>query len=87
MPKQVKQKRRPTDENQIAFDLVRRSTEQSEQPATPVNISEYMRAMGTKGGKLSAKARMKKISPENRSAIAHRAARARWAKTKKAREG
>jgi hypothetical protein len=33
-------------------------------------------------GKLSAKARMKKIPPEQRAAIARHAAQARWAKAK-----
>jgi hypothetical protein len=37
-----------------------------------------MSAMGRKGGKKSAKARMVKISPEHRREIALKAARARW---------
>ncbi len=39
-------------------------------------------ALGRKGGKASAKARMVKISPEQRSAIAKNAAEARWGKGK-----
>lgn len=39
-------------------------------------ISEVMREMGRKGGKLSGKARMEKLTPEQRSEIARKAAAA-----------
>ena len=41
-----------------------------------------MAAMGRKGGKKSAKARMEKIPADKRSEIAANAARAMWAKKK-----
>jgi hypothetical protein len=50
-------------------------------------ISEVMREMGRKGGKAAkgkgVKARMAALSPEERKALASKAARARWAKDKK----
>ena len=40
-------------------------------------------ALGRKGGLASAKARMEKIPPDERSRIASNAARARWTKERK----
>ncbi len=52
-------------------------------------ISKVMREMGRKGGKAAGgrggKARMAALTPEERKELARKAARARWAKTK--REG
>lgn len=51
-------------------------------------VSEVMREMGRKGGKAAkgkgVKARMAALTPEQRKELARKAARARWAKTKKA---
>jgi len=41
-------------------------------------ISKYLADIGRKGGKASGKARMDKLTPEQRSAIAKKAAAARW---------
>ncbi len=84
MPKRLSNKR-PTDVNQLAHFLVGKTTENNEEiksaPApTKSEISRIMAAMGRKGGKKSAKARMEKISPHERSRIALKAAQARWAK-------
>jgi hypothetical protein len=50
-------------------------------------VSEVMREMGRKGGKAAkgkgVKARMATLSPEERKALASKAAKARWAKVKK----
>jgi hypothetical protein len=45
-----------------------------------VDLSEYMRRIGRKGGKIGGKARLSKLTPEQRSDIARNAAKARWAK-------
>jgi hypothetical protein len=84
MPKQVKQ-RRSTDENEIAFQLVQRSTQEPEPaPATiPSTISEYMAQIGSKGGKIGGKRRLKTMTPEERRKIARQAAKARWSKRAK----
>ena len=84
-------KKRPTDVNRLAHFLVDQSTKEREEPKpapapTKSEIARIMSAMGKKGGKLSAKARMEKIPAEQRSEIAANAARAMWAK-RKAAEG
>ena len=54
-------------------------------------VSEVMREMGRKGGKAAkgkgVKARMSALSPEERKALASKAANARWAKAKRAKKG
>lgn len=90
MPKRLS-KKRPTDVNQLAQFLVGETTKEPEAPKvagvpTKSEISRIMAAMGRKGGKKSAKARMEKIPAEQRSEIAANAARAMWAK-RKAAEG
>jgi hypothetical protein len=59
------------DLNQIAHRIVRESTE-PKAPETPAQIS------GRNGGKKGGKARAEKLTPEQRSEIAKRAATARW---------
>jgi general stress protein YciG len=46
-------------------------------------VSEYLAEIGRKGGKASGKARMEKLTPEQRSEVARQAATARWTKAKK----
>ena len=87
MPKRLSNGKRPTDVNQLAHFLGDQSTKGLEvAKPTRTEISRIMSAMGRKGGKKSAKARMEKISPERRSEIAANAARTMWAR-KKAAEG
>jgi len=45
-------------------------------------VSKYLAEIGRKGGKVSATARMKKLTPEQRKEIARKAAQARWRKAK-----
>jgi hypothetical protein len=80
MPKRVKQKKRTTDENEIAFQLVQRATQEPEQPApaVPSSISAYMAQIGSKGGKIGGKRRLKTMTPEQRKKAAKKAANARW---------
>lgn len=84
MPKRLSKDKRPSDVNQLMHQLGRESTGEAKAETTPTRseISRIMSAMGRKGGKKSAKARMEKISPEQRSEIAANAARAMWAKRK-----
>ena len=46
----------------------------------PPSILEFFRKEGSKGGKMSGAARMEKLTPEHRSAIAKNAVAAREAK-------
>jgi hypothetical protein len=43
-------------------------------------VYEYLSKIGKKGGKASGKARLEKLTPEQRSEVARNAAAARWAK-------
>jgi hypothetical protein len=81
MPKRVKQ-RRTSDENEIAFQLVQRATQEPEPtPAVPSTISEYMAKIGRKGGKIGGKKRLKTMTKEQRTKVAQKAAKARWKKS------
>lgn len=80
MPKRVK--KAPTrDVSQSAFDLVRRITKQDgESTVTADELSRVMAVLGRAGGKVGGKRRMETMTSEQRSAIALKAARTRWAK-------
>lgn len=84
MPKRVKQQRRTSDENEIAFRLVQRATQEPSQDTTvPASVSNYMAQIGAKGGKVGGKRRLKTMTAEQRRKAATKAARARWGKAKK----
>ena len=71
-----------------ATDMVQRSLAKHEEisPAkVTAQVSAYMRALGKKGGTVSGAKRMENLTSEKRSEIALKAARARWAKSKRAR--
>ena len=84
MPKPVKNRQRQKDVNELAFDLVRKVTEE-EPPEEPlrVNLSKYMADIGRKGGKVGGKRRLQTMSAAARKRVATNAAKARWAKAKK----
>jgi hypothetical protein len=91
MPKRLSTKaKRPTDVNRLMHHLGEQSTKEKEpekaKAPTKAEISRFMAAMGRKGGKKSAKARMEKIDPRERSRIALRAAQTRWAKAQENRQ-
>ena len=48
----------------------------------PKAVLEYFRKQGKKGGKMSAAARMEKLTPERRKQIAKTAAAVRWGNAK-----
>jgi len=87
MPKRLKNKALPKDANRLAHHVVRLTTHQDDEamPAPPEGLSEYMRALGRRGGKISGAKRMTNLSDAEREAIALKAARARWAKQAKKR--
>ena len=71
------------DSNQIAFATVQKTIEDSEAESIKFDkatISEVMRQLGAKGGRIGGKRRMKTMTAEQRSQAALKAARARWAK-------
>lgn len=79
----------PTDVNQLAYFLVQQSTQEPEAENIPTTrppvskaISRVMSKMGIRGGKIGGKRRLITMTPEHRSEVAAKAARARWAKQK-----
>lgn len=59
------------DLNQMAYRVVQHATKPQREPSSA-------QASGRKGGLKGGKARAEKLSPEERSEIARKAARARW---------
>jgi hypothetical protein len=90
MPKPVKKKRKPPkDVNQWARHMVEATTAEPESNASPeipaAALSAYMAALGRKGGKIGGKRRLETMTREERVAIGLKAARARWARRRKAK--
>ena len=71
-------RRRPRDANELAALVVAEAV--GDQPSNPDEGKDPAAvAFGRKGGLKGGKARAAKLSPEERSEAARRAARARWA--------
>lgn len=71
----TKRPKRPRDINQLAVQIVAEAVGDVEPEIIPQNnLSERGRKGGLKGGK----ARAEKLTPEERKAIAEKAAQARW---------
>jgi len=74
----------PKDVNQFAAELVRRSTEELEAPATempsPAAMTAYFTALGRAGGLKGGRRRAEILSPRKRKQIARKAAETRWKK-------
>jgi len=72
----------PKDPNQLAYEIVRLSTEETEEQEKPSDersaISKYLAEIGRKGGLKGGKARAEKLTPEQRKEIARNAAKKRW---------
>jgi len=71
----AKKKKRPSDVNIIASQIVSEATQTPLKEKNPAAV-ELGRLGGLKGGK----ARAKKLSPAKRKDIAQKAAKARWSK-------
>jgi hypothetical protein len=74
-----KQERRPRDPNALAFNVVREAVgdEQKFEPEAREK-NPHAVALGRLGGKKGGRMRAESLTPEERSEIARRAARARW---------
>lgn len=90
MPKRTSKKSKPTDISQLARAIVEEATGESltDQSHSTEPSKESTRkknpaavALGKLGGKKGGLARAKKLTPEQRKAIAEKAARARWSKS------
>jgi hypothetical protein len=78
MPKRISKSKRSKDISEWAHGIVNESTEG--QLPTKTQISQFMSVMGRKGGKIGGKRRLETMSSKERSAIAFKAAQARWKK-------
>jgi len=79
--------RLPKDPNQLAYQIVKLSTEEepkgkleNAQDVAQEAISAYLSLIGKKGGLKGGPARAKKLSAKKRSEIAKKAALSRWEK-------
>ena len=73
-------KKLPKDPNKLAYEIVKLSTEESEEVKERSPISEYLSQIGRKGGLKGGPARAKKLSSKKLKEIAQKAANARWSK-------
>ena len=77
----VKRKKKEHDFSVTAFRVVQEATGQIEQPRPNPSKNFDAVALGRAGGLKGGKARADKLTPEQRSEIAKKAAKARWGKT------
>lgn len=76
-------KKRPRDLNKLAFSLVKEATEPEETTPEEEAKNPHAVELGRLGGLKGGKARREKLTPEERSEIARKAAEARWKKSEK----
>jgi hypothetical protein len=80
--------KRPGDPNQLAKWNVDRSTTEDKsdefivptKSVAPVDLSSYTAAIGSKGGQIGGKRRLKTMTKEQRQKVAAKAAKTPWAK-------
>ncbi len=75
-------RKRPRDPNQLAKLVVDIATGEAEDKPVDTGKDPAAVALGRKGGLKGGKARAAKMTPEERSAAAKRAAEARWGNEK-----
>jgi len=71
-------KRRPVDLNSLAASIVRDATDEDKDEPADDGKDPAAVALGRKGGLKGGKARAAKLSPDERTRIARKAAQARW---------
>lgn len=73
--------RKPRDLNEMAAAIVESATSEEPRPDPDEGKNPAAVALGRLGGQKGGKARAAKLTPEERSAVAKRAAQARWGKS------
>jgi hypothetical protein len=79
----MKKPKRPRDPNQLAKSIVALATGETVDPVIDDGRNPHAVALGRLGGLKGGKARAKALTANQRSAIAKRAAKTRWAKIKR----
>lgn len=72
-------RKRPRDLNSLAASIVRDSTEETQEPMDDGKDPAAV-ALGRKGGLKGGPARAQKLTPEERSTAAKKAAQTRWSR-------
>jgi hypothetical protein len=81
-------KKRPRDINALAAAIVAEATDEDREPEDPYQGKNPAAVeLGRQGGLKGGRARAEKLTPEQRSAIARKAAQARWSSHDKAGTG
>ena len=77
--------KRSRDPNVLGWQIVQEATGQAAEPPAEEKTPEQAAAalLGRRGGLKGGKARAKKLTKEQRTSIAKKAARARWTSTQK----
>ena len=75
-----KRSSKPRDLNQMASAIVESATSNEPEPDSDEGKNPAAVALGRLGGAKGGKARATKLTPEQRSEIARRAAKARWSR-------
>ena len=75
-------RKRPTDVNELAKQIVAEATGETESADPDAGKDPAAVALGRKGGLKGGKARAAKMTPEQRAESARKAAQARWKKKK-----
>jgi hypothetical protein len=81
--KRIKAVKPPRDVNEFGRYLVDLTTASDPPKVTNDEVSRVMANLGARGGKIGGKRRLETMTPEQRSAVALKAARARWGKSRK----
>ncbi len=77
----MEKKKRPTDINQLAYQIVQEATQETKEPLQALaRKNPAAVALGRLGGLKGGKARAEKLTPSKRKKIAQKAAKARWTK-------
>ncbi len=77
-PGRPSRKKRPADLNRLAASIVADATSEEPEPDPYEGKNAAAVELGRQGGLKGGKARAEKLTPEERSEIARKAAQARW---------
>ena len=75
-----RKKNKKQDINKLAYNIVKKATEENPSNLLPTNKNPHAVALGRLGGLKGGPARAKKLSSKKRTEIARKAAKVRWSK-------